>query len=851
MSCQRSTEQQLTRPLHKDQEPYERPRIPLLRTKDESGSQFTFARAKRRSVTEWYLPIMTEEPFHYLAPRTAPIDQRGFLEMWHGKKYGVVWVTFDGKVLSVYESKEEHFSRLFVPVSSIVVLVEKDDSRFLVSTRSQELIFRGNPAEHKRWTCVLRAAMNSQQAPGLPFLAESAIKKSGNLALKEMRSKVFVVLTNDWTWVFNTETDFTDGFGVLCIEMNIARVRKGGRGALEVITPYRTFCFSAGSEKEAEDWVAAMSRVADDSLCNDEVAEQIWSLPENQRCADCGSLQPEWVSVNLVAVICTSCAGQHRSLGTSISNIKSLRMDSTIWTEPLIQIFIQVGNRGSSNIWALNVPPSESITPSSSPEDRHRFIYAKYREGKYRKFHRLFGDQEALDEALRQAVLSDDNIDETMLLVFSGAQVTCGSNLPGQPTPIDLAEKAGNLLQLEFLKQNEHKEKPSPDPVVPYPVSPTESSCKRVPWKRMSQDQLPVQIQGSKLCFYENQSQEPTHSIEIQTIISVTRCPSGKWVDIWTSTDSYRCEASTRENATLLFRLIAQILLPHKGYNTGVVEKSERMTQIRILADGSEEGEEAWALLRPKDMMILSANLKETCAFAAIQDIRFNVEACLMSIQTKERPWELVFLAMEEFSHWCSVLCDIPSPHKLIQDKKEVKMKKPSTASTAIFHCLEYLNQHGLTTNGIYRQCGKKSRVDDLLAALKKDPDKQTVKLNRYTVYEVAGAFKHLLREMDDLFTKEHSSQWMQATDVKEDGDRVKCYSTLLDFIPIHNKLLLKAVFAHLHSVHLQSGVNKMTAYNLSMVFAPTLFNNMQDLGDSSRLLHDFITHYPAIFNTR
>uniref|UniRef100_A0A3B3SYA2 Arf-GAP domain-containing protein n=1 Tax=Paramormyrops kingsleyae TaxID=1676925 RepID=A0A3B3SYA2_9TELE len=68
------------------------------------------------------------------------------------------------------------------------------------------------------------------------------------------------------------------------------------------------------------------------------VARRLWVNPANKVCADCGAASPEWASVNLLVVICDACAGQHRSLGINVSKVRSLKMDSKVWTNPLIQM---------------------------------------------------------------------------------------------------------------------------------------------------------------------------------------------------------------------------------------------------------------------------------------------------------------------------------------------------------------------------------------------------------------------------------------------------------------------------------------------------------------------------------
>lgn len=62
------------------------------------------------------------------------------------------------------------------------------------------------------------------------------------------------------------------------------------------------------------------------------------------------------------------------------------------------QLFLKLGNGAGNRFWAASVPPSEALQPSSSPAARRRHLEAKYLEGKYRRYHPLFGNQEELDE---------------------------------------------------------------------------------------------------------------------------------------------------------------------------------------------------------------------------------------------------------------------------------------------------------------------------------------------------------------------------------------------------------------------------------------------------------------------
>uniref|UniRef100_A0A1I7WTG9 Arf-GAP domain-containing protein n=1 Tax=Heterorhabditis bacteriophora TaxID=37862 RepID=A0A1I7WTG9_HETBA len=44
-------------------------------------------------------------------------------------------------------------------------------------------------------------------------------------------------------------------------------------------------------------------------------------LPGNNRCADCGQMNPCWASLNLGTLICIECSGIHRNLGSHVSRL--------------------------------------------------------------------------------------------------------------------------------------------------------------------------------------------------------------------------------------------------------------------------------------------------------------------------------------------------------------------------------------------------------------------------------------------------------------------------------------------------------------------------------------------------
>ncbi|KAL1999037.1 hypothetical protein VTN02DRAFT_5158 [Thermoascus thermophilus] len=104
----------------------------------------------------------------------------------------------------------------------------------------------------------------------------------------------------------------------------------------------------------------------------------------NNWCADCGSTSKvEWVSINLGIVLCIECSGIHRSLGTHISKVRSLTLDVHSFSNDIVEILLQVGNRVSNMVWEATLDQSLKPTAQSTREQRLKFITAKYSERAY------------------------------------------------------------------------------------------------------------------------------------------------------------------------------------------------------------------------------------------------------------------------------------------------------------------------------------------------------------------------------------------------------------------------------------------------------------------------------------
>lgn len=81
---------------------------------------------------------------------------------------------------------------------------------------------------------------------------------------------------------------------------------------------------------------------------------ELLKVPGNNECADCGRKDPEWASCNLGVFLCTECAGIHRSLGSHISRVRSLRLDK--WDDAQVDELAAVGNAMAKAKYEAHVP---------------------------------------------------------------------------------------------------------------------------------------------------------------------------------------------------------------------------------------------------------------------------------------------------------------------------------------------------------------------------------------------------------------------------------------------------------------------------------------------------------------
>ncbi|XP_005392075.1 PREDICTED: arf-GAP with Rho-GAP domain, ANK repeat and PH domain-containing protein 2 isoform X2 [Chinchilla lanigera] len=794
------------------------------------------------------------------------------------------WVKFDGLSISYYNNEKEMYSKGIIPLSAISTVRVQGDNKFEVVTTQRTFVFRAEKEEERNdWISTLLSALKSQS---LTSQSQAAVapEKCGYLELRGYKAKIFTVLKGSSVWLCKNEQDFKSGLGITVIPMNVANVKQVDRTAkqsFEIITPYRSFNFTAESEKEKQDWIEAVQQSIAETLSDYEVAEKIWFNESNRSCADCKAPDPDWASINLCVVICKKCAGQHRSLGPKDSKVRSLKMDASIWSNELIELFIVIGNKRANDFWAGNLQKDEELHMDSPVEKRKNFITQKYREGKFRKTLLASLTKEELNKALCAAVVKPDVL-ETMALLFSGADVMCATGDPVHSTPYLLAKKAGQSLQMEFLYHNKFSDFPQHDVhsdmgLSQEPAQATflcdflyqaPASASKISSEKKILEETNKKwcvLEGGFLSYYENdKSTTPNGTINISEVICLAIHKEDFYLNTgpvfifeiylpservflfgaetsqaqrkWTETIAKHFVPFVAENLTEAdYDLIGQLFYKdchaldqwRKGWFA--MDKSS----LRFCLHMQEAQEDRMHLRR----------LQELTTSTMVQngeklDVLFLVE--------KGRTLYIHGHTKLDFTVWHTAIEKAAGTDgNALQDQQLSKNDVPIIVNS----CIAFVTQYGLGCKYIYQKNGDPLHISELLENFKKDARSFKLRAGKHQLEDVTGVLKRFLSDIDDaLLTKELYPYWVSALDTQDEKERIKKYGAFIRTLPGVNRATLAAIIEHLYRVQKCSEINHMNAHNLALVFSSCLFQTKGQTSEEVNVIEDLINNYVEIF---
>ncbi|KAI1790079.1 hypothetical protein LXA43DRAFT_1095796 [Ganoderma leucocontextum] len=112
---------------------------------------------------------------------------------------------------------------------------------------------------------------------------------------------------------------------------------------------------------------------------NQRALMELVGQPGNDVCADCKNHNPRWASHSLGIFICMNCASIHRKMGTHISKVKSLTMDT--WSKEQVEFMKSMGNTKSNAHYNPNEtrnPPPTNMIDQERDSELEKYIRSKY-----------------------------------------------------------------------------------------------------------------------------------------------------------------------------------------------------------------------------------------------------------------------------------------------------------------------------------------------------------------------------------------------------------------------------------------------------------------------------------------
>uniref|UniRef100_A0A674A095 ArfGAP with RhoGAP domain, ankyrin repeat and PH domain 3 n=1 Tax=Salmo trutta TaxID=8032 RepID=A0A674A095_SALTR len=709
------------------------------------------------------------------------------------------YVKFDGKNLLYFGSEKDPYSKGVIPLAAIQMARMAKDNKFEIVTSHRTFVFRAdNEVQRHQWCSTLQGRVKEQLVFGRPrFGPGSHCQRSGPLELKGTKSKVYVAINTEQVWLYKTEQCFRNGIGITLIEARGATIRDGKGKSFDLITPYKTFSFTAESERDKRDWMEAVQESIAETLSDYEVAEKIWSNRFNKLCADCQAVNPDWASINLCVVICKNCAGQHRGLGTMVSKVQSLKLDTSVWSNEIVQLFIMLGNDRANEFWAARLSPADELDHDATPDQRREFIIHKYREGRYRHPHPNFNTQEELLK-----VQEHINVTAYMFAVIC---------------PPDF-QKYWCTVERSLLFYESDR---CPDPSMKINVK--DIVCLGV--SRPDSCNNNGFIDRFLYTFQLYLSSEKLYQFGLET------------------PDALHCWVKAIGKAAT--PLSCHCLLTREFERVGVL-------RYKAMRDPSQ-WKEGYFVLQKSNLFICPGNdgaAEDIINLKRLQELSespvLTKKKEILVLVEKGRTLHLQGMGRLDFSLWYA---DIQRAAGGKGNTLREQQLSRNDIPIIVDSCIAFITQYGLGHEGIYRKNGATSRIKLLMEEFRNDARNVKLRMGDNFIEDVTDVLKRFFREIDDpIFMADLHQLWKEAVP-KDKNQRLDRYKEIIRSLPRVNRTTLAALISHLYRVQKCADLNQMCTKNLALLFAPSLFQTDGKGEHEVKIVEDLIDNYLYVFD--
>ncbi|XP_029909492.1 unconventional myosin-IXAb-like isoform X2 [Myripristis murdjan] len=155
-----------------------------------------------------------------------------------------------------------------------------------------------------------------------------------------------------------------------------------------------------------------------------------------------------------------------------------------------------------------------------------------------------------------------------------------------------------------------------------------------------------------------------------------------------------------------------------------------------------------------------------------------------------------------------------------------VELSRLTSEERTVPHLVEklinYIEMHGLYTEGIYRKSGSTNKIKELRQGL--DTDVNSVSLDDYNIHVIASVLKQWLRDLPSpLMTFELYEEFLRAMGQPDKREVIRGVYSVVDQLSRTHLSTLERLIFHLVRIALQEETNRMSANALAIVFAPCI----------------------------
>ncbi|XP_016406290.1 unconventional myosin-IXAa isoform X2 [Sinocyclocheilus rhinocerous] len=172
---------------------------------------------------------------------------------------------------------------------------------------------------------------------------------------------------------------------------------------------------------------------------------------------------------------------------------------------------------------------------------------------------------------------------------------------------------------------------------------------------------------------------------------------------------------------------------------------------------------------------------------------------------------------------------------------------------------INYIEMHGLYTEGIYRKSGSTNKIKELKQGL--DTDVNGMNLDDYNINVIGSVFKQWLRDLPNpLMTFELYEEFLRAMGLQDKKEVIRGVYSIIDQLSRTHLNTLERLIFHLVRIALQEETNRMSANALAIVFAPCILRcpdttdplrSVQDIGKTTACVELIISEQMNKYKAR